>query len=244
TGLAILLILVLVYRSPVLPFVVLAVAGTALGMANGTAYLLAKAGLLTISGDAQGILDVLVLGAATDYALLLTARYREELRRHEHPFEAMRLAWRAAVAPLVASAGTVIAGLLCLLASGLASTRGLGPVAAIGIASALVSMVGALPAVLLLLGRFAFWPLRPRYDSAATGKPAWRRITRTVASRPRLVWVATALALGGLAFGLTRLEAHGVPRTRSFLAPVDSNAGQAVLTRHFPDASATPAVIG
>src|SRR5205814_4403929 len=138
TGLAILLILVLVYRSPVLPFVVLAVAGTALGMANGTAYLLAKAGLLTISGDAQGILDVLVLGAATDYALLLTARYREELRRHEDRYEAMRIAWRAAVEPIAASGGTVIAGLLCLLASGLASTRGLGPVAALGIGCALV----------------------------------------------------------------------------------------------------------
>src|SRR2546430_1268319 len=107
------------------------------------------------------ISDVLVLGAGTDYALLLTARYREELRRTEDRYDAMRVAWRAAVQPVVASGGTVILGLLCLLASNLASTRGLGPVSAIGIACALVSMLVLLPAVLVLVGRTAFWPFRP-----------------------------------------------------------------------------------
>src|SRR6266542_4477085 len=165
TAAVVLLILVLAYRSPILPFVVLAVAGTALGVANGTAYLLAKANLITISGDAQGILDVLVLGAGTDYALLLAARFREELRRREDRYEAMRAAWRAALPPIAASGGTVILGRLRLLVSNLASTRGLGPVAAIGIASALVSMLVLLPAALVLLGRTAFWPFRPRYGS-------------------------------------------------------------------------------
>jgi RND superfamily putative drug exporter len=244
TGALILLILIVVYRSPLLPFVVLGVAGTALGLANGTVYLLAKAGVVTVSGDAQGILDVLVLGAGTDYALLLTARFREELRERDDKYEAMRSAWRASLGPVLASGGTVIFALLCLLASGLASTRGLGPVAAIGIGCALVSMLALLPAVLVLFGRTAFWPYRWRPLRSRGPKPTgWVRLAGGVGRRPRLVWVLTVLALGGLCLGLFRLEAHGVPRSESFLADVDSNAGQDVLTRHFPESSGTPAVI-
>jgi putative drug exporter of the RND superfamily len=241
---AVLLILVVAYRSPILPFVVLGVAGMALGLANGMVYLLAKQGVLTVSGDAQGILDVLVLGAGTDYALLLTARYRDELRRHRDRYRAMRVAWRAAVQPIAASGATVILGLLCLLASDLGSTRGLGPVAAVGIACALVSMLILLPAVLALVGRWAFWPFRPTFGSPATGERGfWPRLAAGIGRHSRLVWVLTVLALGGLALGMTRLEAHGVPRTESFLAPVDSNAGQDVLSRHFSDATATPVLV-
>jgi RND superfamily putative drug exporter len=258
TGMAVLLVLILAYRSPILPFVVLASAGVALGMANGILYLLAKEGVLTVSGDAQGILDVLVLGAGTDYALLLTSRFREELRRRQDTYDAMRVAWQAARAPILASGGTVIFALLCLLVSGLPATRGLGPVTAIGIACAVLAMLVLLPAALVLLGRTAFWPFRPVPASAAAGaspasaaaggEPAvergfWFRIARVVGGRPRLVWILVVLALGGLALGMTRLEAHGVPRTESFLAPVDSNAGQDLLTRHFPEAAGTPAVI-
>ncbi|HEU4421897.1 MAG TPA: MMPL family transporter [Pilimelia sp.] len=258
TGAVVLLILVLVYRSPILPFVVLASAGVALGMANGILYLLARAGVLTVSGDAQGILDVLVLGAGTDYALLLTSRFREELRRRQDRYEAMRVAWLAVRTPILASGGTVIFALLCLLASGLPATRGLGPVAAIGIGCALLAMLVLLPAALVLLGRFAFWPFRPvppvpdpaRAGGAVTAGSVsgasgglWGRVARGVGGQPRLVWVLVVLALGGLALGMTRLEAHGVPRTESFLAPVDSNAGQDVLTRHFPEAAGTPAVV-
>jgi RND superfamily putative drug exporter len=244
TGAIVLLILIVVYRSPTLPLVVLAVAGIALELANGTAYLLARANVLTISGDAQGVLDVLVLGAGTDYALLLTARYREELRRAPDRFAAMRSAWRAALPPIAASGGTVILGLLCLLASNLASTRGLGPVAAIGIASAVASMLLLLPAILVLLGRAAFWPFQPRFGSArGEERGLWSRVAHLVGRSPRRVWVLTALALAGLAFGMVRLAAHGVPRTQSFLAPVESNAGQDLLVAHFPDAAGTPAII-
>jgi putative drug exporter of the RND superfamily len=241
---AVLLILVLAYRSPVLPFIVLGVAGTALGLANGVAYLLAEQGVLTISGDAQGILDVLVIGAGTDYALLLTARYRDELRRRADKYSAMSSAWRAAVQPIVASGATVVLGLLCLLASDLGSTRGLGPVAAIGIACAVVSMLVLMPQALVLAGRWAFWPFRPAYGSAPAGdRGVWPRLATGVGHRPRLVWVVTALALCGLALGLTRLQAQGVPRTQSFRAAVDSNAGQNLLSQHFEEASATPVVV-
>jgi putative drug exporter of the RND superfamily len=236
----VLLILVVAYRSPVLPFVVLAVAGVALGMANGAAYLLADRGLLTVSGDTRGILNVLVLGAATDYALLLVSRFRHELRSTPDRYGAMRTAWRATAAPVLASGATVIVGLLCLLVTDLPATRGLGPVAAIGVGCALLAMLVLLPAVLVLCGRGVFWPLRPASGQEHGG---WWRVASGIGRRPRLVWTVGALVLAGLALGMFRLDAHGVPRTESFLTPVDSVAGQELLTEHFPDAAGTPAVV-
>jgi len=244
TAAVILVILIVVYRSPILPFVVLGVAGVALGLANGVVYLLGKADLITLSGQTQGILDVLVLGAGTDYALLLVSRFREELRRHESRYDAMRIAWRASVAPIVASGGTVILGVLCLLVSDLAGNRGLGPVGAIGIACALVAMLALLPAILALLGRVAFWPFWPAYGSPpAEERGLWARVAHVVGRRPRLVWLLTVVVLGGFAVGLTRLDADGLPQTEAFLRPVDSKAGQALLGKHFPAGMGSPAIV-
>jgi putative drug exporter of the RND superfamily len=244
TAAVILVILIVVYRSPILPFVVLGVAGIALGLANGVVYLMARAEIITLSGQTQGILDVLVLGAGTDYALLLVSRFREELRRHESRYDAMRVAWRAAVEPIVASAGTVILGVLCLLVSDLAGNRGLGPVGAIGIACALVAMLALLPAILTLLGRVAFWPFRPGYGSPpAEERGVWARVARIVGRRPRVVWLLTVAVLGGFAVGLTRLDADGIPQTEAFLRPVDSKAGQALLGKHFPAGMGSPAIV-
>jgi putative drug exporter of the RND superfamily len=243
TAAVILLILVVVYRSPILPLVVLAVAGTALTLTNGAAYLLGRAELVTISGQTQGILDVLVLGAGTDYALLIVSRFREELRRREDRYEAMRVAWRASVWPVAASAGTVMVALACLSFSDLPSTRGLGPVAAIGIALALASMLLLLPAILVLTGRTAFWPFRPRYGSEVGHGRGWGRAAGLVGRRPRLVWGVTAAALALLAVGVIRLEADGIPRTESFLVTVDSLVGQEILRDHFPAEAGAPAII-
>ncbi len=242
TGIAVLLILILVYRSPILPFVVLGVAVIALELANGAAYLLGGTGVIPISGEVQGILDVLVLGAGTDYALLLASRYREELRRHESRYHAMRVALRAAGPPMAASAGTVILGLLCLLVSDLPATRGLGPVAAAGILFALLSMLVLLPCALLLLGRRAFWPVRPAYRSTAA-RPrtdVWSRVAGAVGRRPRRVWVLSTLALVALALGMLQLRAGGVPNTAEFRTPVESIAAQKTLDEHFAGRAGGP----
>lgn len=244
TGIVVLLILIVVYRSPLLPLVVLGVAGFALGLANGVVYLLAKAEVITVTGQSQGILDVLVLGAATDYALLLISRYREELRRHRSRFDAIAVALKAVVAPILASGGTVILGLLCLLVSDLASNRGLGPVGAIGIGSALLAMLTLLPALLALLGRVVFWPFRPAYGSPPVEeRGAWGRVARAVGRRPRTVWALTALMLLALAGGIARLEADGIPQTESFTTQTDSKSGQNLVGRHFPAGSGNPAQV-
>jgi RND superfamily putative drug exporter len=146
---AVLLILVLVYRAVALPFVVLFTSISALAMAGGVVYVLARSDFLTLNGQSQGILFILVVGAATDYGLLLVSRYREELTRVESTSTAITRAWRACLEPIAASAGTVIIGLLCLLLSDLNSNKGLGPVGAIGIASSFVAALTLLPALLM-----------------------------------------------------------------------------------------------
>ncbi|MEU2198875.1 MMPL family transporter [Isoptericola sp. NPDC019482] len=163
---AVLVILALVYRSPVLPFVVIFTAVLALCLAGLVVYHLAANDVLTLNGQSQGILSILVVGASVDYALLLVARYREELRATASPYTAMRRAVRASIEPIAASAGTVIVGLLCLLLSDLSSNRSLGPVAAIGIVAAFLSAMTLLPAMLLVGGRRARWVFWPRVPHA------------------------------------------------------------------------------
>ncbi|WP_166382623.1 MMPL family transporter [Catellatospora methionotrophica] len=237
-------ILLIVYRSPILPVVVLFGAGLAFALANGVVYLLAKEEIITVSGQSQAILDVLVLGAATDYAMLLVSRFREELRHTESRYDAMRVALRASFEPILASGATVILGLLCLLVSDLASNKGLGPVGAIGIASSLAVSLTLLPAVLVLLGRVAFWPVRPKFDSAPVEQQGvWAKVSALVGRRARLVWIGTAvLLLAGVA-GLTRLDADGIPQSEGFTGHPDSVSAQELTTAHFPGGTGNPAEI-
>ena len=160
--LVVVVILLVVYRSPILWMFPLISAFLALGMASMILYELAKHNVLTLTGQSQGIVSVLVLGAGTDYALLLISRYREELHEFPNRFDAMITAWRESAPAIVASALTVIVGLLCLSFSELNSNKSLGPVAAIGIACTLFMMMTFLPVALSVIGgRWVFWPRRP-----------------------------------------------------------------------------------
>lgn len=252
TLLAVLVILLVVYRSPVLPFLVIFTAVFALGLASFVVYWLAKKDVITLDGQGQGILSILVLGAATDYSLLLVSRYREELRRHDDRFDAMKLAWRRTLEPVAASAGTVILGLLCLLLSDLGPTRGLGPVGAIGIGAALLAAMTFLPAVLVVPGRttggehgrWIFWPGVPHVGSQGTEtKGVWARVARLVGSHPRRVWIVTALVLLGLAAWLPTLKAEGTKQSDVFLATVESVTGGDQLGEHFPAGSGNPTIV-
>jgi len=246
---AVFVILIVVYRSPLLPLIVLASAMFALCASILTVWWLAKAGVVQLNGQVQGILFILVIGAATDYALLYVSRYREALRDHEHHWEATRVALRGAFAPILASGGTVIAGLLCLLLSDLNTNKALGPVASIGIVFALLASLTFLPAVLLAAGRVAFWPVRPRFQSAhpaLTGDKAsglWPRVGRVVARRPRTIWVICTLGLLVASAGLLQLKATGVAQSDLILSSSQARAGQTALGEHFPGGAGSPALI-
>ncbi|GAA4532073.1 MMPL family transporter [Amycolatopsis samaneae] len=240
TALAVVAILVLVYRSPLLPIVVLAGAGLALIAASAVVHPLAEHGVVTLNGQTQGILFILVFGASTDYALLLVARYREELARRGDARTAISVALRTSAESIVASAGTVVLGLLCMLFSELTSNRGLGPVAAIGIAASLLVSLTFLPAVLALLGRAAFWPVGA---AAGARHGLWARVGALVGRRYRWVWAATAIVLAALAAFAPTLKSEGVNQADVFLTRVEAVTGQEALAAHFPGGAGDPVVV-
>jgi len=246
TALIVVVILLLTYRSPVLWILPLTCVFVALTAAQAVIYLLARHAGLTVNGQTAFILTVLVFGAGTDYALLLTARYREELRRHADRHQAMAVALGRAGPAILASGSTVILSLLTLLVAELASTKSLGPVMAIGVAVGLCAMLTLLPALLVIFGRWMFWPLRPTLGSAVpTERGLWARIGRRMARRPRMVWIVTAVVLAALALGLTGLKANGLQNKDGFRTHPESVTGDAVLARHFPAGAGDPVqVIG
>ena len=240
----VLLILVVVYRSPILPLLVIGTAVLALSAANAVAYLLASNDLITVNGQSQGIAAILVVGAATDYGLLLVARYREELRRRESRYQAMGTALRRSAAPIVASGATVILGVLCLLVSDLASNRGLGPISAVNVVFAMLAALTFLPAALTLLGRAAFWPRPPRHGTATAGQGRrWDRVAELIRRRPAPVLAATVAFLVAAAAFLPTLEAGGISFADAIRGRSQAVDGQAVLARHFDAGVGSPAVI-
>lgn len=258
-GGAVFVILLLVYRSIVLPILVLLTAVFALTGAILLVYEGAKLGWITLNGQSQGILSILVIGAATDYALLLVARQREALQQVKSRWSAIGRAWRAALPPIAASGATVILALLCLLFSDLNSNKSLGPIAAIGIAFALLAALSLLPMLLAVFGRAAFWPFRPKYapdgvrghkHEAIEDVPGlegvrglWRRVATVVSHRPRVTWIASLLLLGICTVGIFQLKATGVPQSDLVLTQSEAADGQKVAARHFPSGNGSPVVI-
>ena len=234
-------ILIIVYRSPILWVLPLLSAVFALSAAGGIIYLLAKNDVIDVNGQSQGILSVLVLGAGTDYALLLISRYREELHHHSTPVAAMRAAYKGTFEPIVASGATVAIGLLVLLLSDLSGNRGLGPIGAIGVVVAVITMVTLLPAFLVLFGRWIFWPRIPRFDDVdnqLTG--TWAKVGNLVERRPRRAWVITGLMLVLLAGFSTTLKTDGLSTSESFTGNPESVVGQKLLLNHFPGGEGDP----
>ncbi len=235
-------LLVIIYRSPIFWFLPLLAVILAESVVRGIGYLLASNGVV-INGQVGGILLVLVFGAGTDYALLLTARYREELRLLEDKHEAMRIAVRQAGPAILASAGTVVAALLCLSLAQVNSTAGLGPVGAMGVAVAAAAMLTVLPALLLIGGRRAFWPFVPRFGSEDTSRRGtWRRLGDWIERRHRPVWIVTALALGAIALGTLTLD-DNLTTSNIFRGEVESVQGQELVNRSFPAGASAPTVV-
>lgn len=249
---AVFIILIIVYRSPLLPVLVLATSLFALCVALLTVWWLANAGVVVLNGQVQGILFILVIGAATDYALLYVARFKEAIGDGGSRWDATTQAWRGAFEPILASGGTVIAGLLCLLLSDLATNRALGPIASIGIVFSVLAALTFLPALLALFGRAAFWPFAPKPgdarneiadDLAAPVKGLWPRNARFVARRARPIWIMSTIVLLVASAGVLQLKADGVASSDLVLGYSEAREGQEKLAEHFAGGSGSPAYV-
>ncbi|MDO8189023.1 MMPL family transporter [Conexibacter sp. JD483] len=255
TGGLVLVLLILIYRSPIFWLVPFFTVLLTEGASRGMAALLGEAGL-TINGQNAGILSVLVFGAATDYALLLVARYREELRREEDAGRAMAAALRGAAPAILASGGTVIAGLLTLVLADVDSTASIGPLGAVGVALALLLSLTVLPATLVLVGRRAFWPYVPRVVAASAPGAAtprdpaddprehriWHALGRRIEAHPRRLWLGATAILAVLALGLTGIDTS-LTQEQQLRGNPEAVTGQALLAEHFPAGSSAPASV-
>lgn len=248
---AVLIILIVVYRSPILPLIVLSTSLAALCGAVIVVSALARSETILLAGQTQGILLILVVGATTNYALLYISRYIEELRRHTSKWDATWAALRRSWPPILASGLTVIVALLVLLASQLDSNRTLGPIASIGIVFALLASFTLLPALLLWAGRSAFWPRKAivRHTDVESGSDvlegdgAWARLARFVARRHRPIWIISSVALLVMSVGVTQLRADGSPSSEYVLGESQARDGLAVIAEHYPAGAGTPAVV-
>jgi len=243
TVIVVAVLLLITYRSPWLWLVPLTVVGLADGLASIVATRVAASAGIALDASVTGILSVLVFGAGTNYALLLIARYRDELRKHEDRRDAMARALRGAGPAIIASGSTVTLSLLTLLFAELAGNRALGIACAVGIVIAMLFALVVLPAALVLFGRGLFWPIVPRFGTenpATTG--LWARLGRGVSKRPLVVVIAGALLLGGLALGVTQLQV-GLAQTEKFTSTPEAVTGQEVIADAFPAGSGSPAIV-
>ena len=244
TAIVVAILLILTYRSPLLWLVPLVSVGVAAITSMGVVYALTQVFDFTITSMSSALLIVLVFGAGTDYALLLVSRYREELHRHERPIDAMLAALRGAGPAILASAATVVAGLLCLLAADLNSISSLGPVGAAGIGAALLVMLTLFPALLVVLGRRVFWPFVPRLgvEVRASGS-RWARLGDLVERRRVVSWVVPLVILGGLALGTVGVNS-ALPQLDQFARSTpDSVTGATLIEERYPDESGQPLTV-
>jgi len=236
-------LLLITYRSPTLWLVPLLVVGVADGMAGQLARQVAALFGITPDGSVTGILSVLVFGAGTNYALLLIARYREELLLHEDRHFAMAQAVRGAGPAIIASGTTVTLALLTLSFADLAGNRALGLVCATGIVIAMIAALGVLPAALVVFGRGLFWPFVPKFGGInKSDSGLWAKLAKGVSKRPVAVSILGVLILGGLASGVSGIQV-GLASTDRFLKTPEAVVGQQVLAEAFPAGSTSPTIV-
>jgi len=236
-------LLLVTYRSPVLWLIPLAVVGTADGMAGILARRVADLLGFVPDGSVTGILSVLVFGAATNYALLLIARYREELLNFEDRREAMRVAIRGAGPAILASGSTVAVALALLLLAEIEGRQVLGLVSAVGIVVAMIAGLLVLPSALVVFGRWIFWPFVPKVGGKNPyEKSIWSKLGTAVSKKPLAVAAIGVAILGGLASGGLGIK-NGLSATEIFIEKPEAVLGQEVLADAFPAGSATPTIV-
>jgi RND superfamily putative drug exporter len=243
-GAVVILVLLLTYRSPFLWLFPVLSAVFALQLAQAIMYVLVRNTGVVVSGQSGGILTVLVFGVGTDYALLLVARYREELHNLADKHEAMAVALRRTGPAIIASALTVMLATLGLLVSQLSSNAGLGKIGAIGVGCSLLAMITLLPALLTIMPRGVFWPAVPRYGTEVHHRIGiWSRVAGAVGRSPRAIWLGATAVLAVLAVGLVNLHSGALSTAEAFVSKPSSVVAEQVRQSHYPVSGTDPVTV-
>ncbi|MEL0626441.1 MMPL family transporter [Salinibacterium amurskyense] len=243
TVIVVAVLLLVTYRSPWLWLVPLIVVGTADGLAGIVAARVATLAGIQLDASVTGILSVLVFGAGTNYALLLIARYRDELRLVEDRREAMSRALRGAGPAIIASGSTVVLALLTLVFAELQGNRALGIACATGVVIAMIFALVVLPAALVLFGRGLFWPYIPKFGTEGSAeRGVWHKLGVLVSKKPVVVAILGAVVLGALSLGVPQIKI-GLSQTESFTQVPEAVQGQELIADAFPAGSGSPASV-
>ncbi|MEV8253607.1 MMPL family transporter [Rhodoglobus sp. NPDC076762] len=243
TVIVVAVLLLVTYRSPWLWLVPLIVVGTADGLAGIVAARVATLAGIQLDASVTGILSVLVFGAGTNYALLLIARYRDELRLVEDRREAMSRALRGAGPAIIASGSTVVLALLTLVFAELQGNRALGIACATGVVIAMIFALVVLPAALVLFGRGLFWPYIPKFGTEGSAeRGVWHKLGVLVSKKPVVVAILGAIVLGALSLGVPQIKI-GLSQTESFTQVPEAVQGQELIADAFPAGSGSPASV-
>ncbi|MEI8188013.1 MAG: MMPL family transporter [Candidatus Saccharibacteria bacterium] len=237
TVIFIIIILLIVYRSLIAPFVTLLPAVFALIVASPIIAEATKIGV-QVSSVTQLLLIVLLLGAGTDYGLFLVFRFKEELMHGADSKEAVRKALTRVGQSIIFSGLTVITALMCLLLAGFGFYKGLGPSLAIGVAITLLAGLTLLPSILSLIGKNVFWPLKINItQNIKIG--VWGRVAGAVIKKPLLTIFVAFVIFGALIYGtkgwVTGGLVNGGPSATS-----DSAIASQIIKDHFPASIITP----
>ena len=241
TVLLVLVLLLVIYRAPLLALIPLLGVGIAMQLTNAVGAAMAKAGIIAIDSSAESIMTVLLFGAGTDYALFLLMRFREELAVEPDRYAAMRSAVRKVGGAILSSGFTVVLALLTMLLAVVPSTREFGPFLALGVAFILLVSLTFVPATVTLLGRAAFWPMKTEHRNPGE-ESLWGRVAAAVARRPATLAAASVALLGALAFGLLGYQPNA-NLISDLRGESESQRGQQLLEQSFPPGELAPTVV-
>ncbi len=241
-------LLIVLYRSPLLALLPLIAVSLALQIANALLALAAKAGFFPVSQMAANIATVLIFGAGTDYGLFIASRFREELQRTQDKHEAMRQTMHAVGEAITSSAGTVILALFTLLLATLGLYTSLGPTLIVAIIVMLLAGLTLVPALIVWVGRAAYWPLIPRYradhdqERVPQIRGFWGRLGQWVARHRVLAVVSSTALLVVLALGNIGSQ-PSLNFLTSFRVSTDSTVGYGLLQKHFSPGTLAPTTV-
>jgi RND superfamily putative drug exporter len=241
TVLLVLVVLLVIYRSPLLALIPLIGVGIAMQLTNAVGAALADAGVISIDSQTASIMTVLLFGAGTDYALFILMRFREEIGSYPDRFAAMRATLNKIGPAVTSSATTVVLALLTLLLAVVPSTHDFGPFLALGVAFMLLVSLTFVPATVVLLGNAAFWPMK-RVERDPGERSLWGRIAATVQRRPAASAAASVVVLGALAVGLLGY-APNANLLSDLRGSTDAQRGQQLLEATFPAGQLAPTTV-